>query len=342
MTVYRQKKKCNKPVSTPRIIKLGGNSVDDEYLTLMSKIFTEAVLSKMKIDFPSDYNDMLSNFELSKRAVNRLKKIPVRIPYSLITTYENMTKNDITDAIHKSKYNGSIDLIGDKIRILPELYRQLYQRLCEEIIVEINKMLQDNIVTPISSFFLVGGLADSQIVQQFIKEAFPEKQILVSNESGEVVRKGALQFMLYPNHVISSRTVRQTFGIRVQPLFDASIHDPKKRFYLDGVFRCMDVFDVFIKSGENVTGKKFIREVKTIRKMQKYVEITIVCSTRQNPLYVDEPDCSILGKLTFFVGDVPVGHAMKVSIDLSGTEITVEVEDKKTDQRSKACFAVIS
>lgn len=347
MTAYRKKKNGDKQISTSRRIYLGGNSVDNEYRTLLGQIFTEAVIRKTKLDFLSDYNDILSKFERTKRyervSVNCTRKITIRIPPSLITTYETMMNTGIQDAIHKSKYNGSVTIVADKIRIIADMYRQLYQKLCEEIISEIRKTLQDNELTSISAFFLVGGLAESEIVQQFIKEAFPEMQILVSNESANAVMHGAVQLWLKYNpnpvvHAVSTRIFRHTYGIRVQPLFDESIHDPTKRFYLDGVLRCMDVFDIFIRSGESLSEKKVSREVNTIRKMQKKVEITIVSSTLQNPQYVDGPDCFILGKLSLFVDDAPKGRAIKVSIDFSGTEIAVEAKDKETDKMVEGFF----
>lgn len=344
MTAYRKKKNGHIQISTSRRIYSGGNSVDNEYLTLLSQIFTEAVLRKTKLECSSDYNDILSKFERTKRNYResnyRMLKVTLRIPPSLITNYETLMNTCIQDAIHKSKYGGSVKIFRDKLRIPIDMYRQLHQKLCEEIILEIRKMLQDNELTHISAFFLVGGLAESEFVQQFIKDAFPEMQILMSYEPADAVRKGALQIWLKynPYPVISTRVSRYTYGIRVQPLFDESIHDPAKRFYLDGVLRCMDVFDVFVRSGESVSDSKVLREVNTIRKMQKYVEITVVSSTQQNPKYVDEPECFILGSLTLFVDDAPKGRAIKVAVDFSGTEMAVEAEDKETNKMVKARF----
>lgn len=343
MTAYRQQKNCNTQISASRRIDLGGNSVDDEYLTLLSQIFTEAVLGKMKLECVRDYNDILPQFESTKRYfTSKRKKISITIPHILVVTYETLMEKSINDGIRQSKYKDSVTIHGNKLRILVESFQQLYKRLCVEVISEIGKMLHDNESTPISAFFLVGGVANSAFVQEFIKEAFPEVQILVPFAPDEIVRKGALQLFLKDvQPPVVTRVCRYTYGIRVQPLFNESIHDRTKIFYLDGVFRCRDVFDAFVRTGEPVSDKPILREVKTIRKRQRYVEITVVSSKRKDPQYVDEPDCIIVGKISLFVGDAPVGRVIKVSFDFSGTELSVEAEDKELNQMVKASFSFL-
>ncbi|CAC5367838.1 unnamed protein product [Mytilus coruscus] len=340
ITVYRQGRHRVKQVGKSYSIDSGGNSVDDEYLSLLKDIFTEEVLGKTKLEWPIDYIEIFSHFEMSKRqninCDNMKRQIRIKLPFGLIDTYKDLMNKNIRDAVNQNPYKELVRIQTDKLYVSNELYKQLYKRLCEDIIKEMRKALNENKSTPISTFLLVGGVSNSNIVEHTINQAFPDMQIIRSYEAAEVVRKGALQLALISGPR-GKRIAGKTIGIRTQPLFDEKKHTPMKRISVEGVDRCIDVFDVFVRRGHEVRCDHPIsREVKTIRQGQQYVDIVLVTSLNEDPEYVDDQGCEVVGKIRIRVGHLPSSSTIKLTLRFGGTEIELFTEDTESKEILKS------
>lgn len=338
ITVYKQGRHRSKQVCNSYSIDSGGNSVDNEYLSLLKDICTEEVLEKMKLE--CNYSDLFSYFERSKRentnSEEMNRQIRIQLPSGLLYTYEDLMNEKLKDAVIQNTYQESVRIKADKLLVSNELYKQLYKKLCEDIIKELQKVLNENSSTPISSFFLVGGVSNSHIVEHAINQAFPGMQIIRSYEAAEVVRKGALKLAVCSGP-ISKRVHGKTIGIRTQPLFDETKHAPMKRITVEGVDRCIDVFDIFVRLGDIMDCNHPIsREVKTIRQGQEYVDIVLVTSLNREPEYVDDPGCKVIGKIRVRVGHLPSSSTIKLTLQFGGSELVLSTEDTESKEILKS------
>ena len=107
---------------------------------------------------------------------------------------------------------------------------------------------------------LVGGYAESPLVQERIKKKFANYSIIIPQDCNLVVMKGAVLFGHNPMS-ISGRILRFTYGISEEKKFDPKIH-PQENRYTDknGVERCRHFFRKLIDrntkvpaTGETVT-----------------------------------------------------------------------------------------
>ncbi|KAJ7353754.1 hypothetical protein OS493_032624 [Desmophyllum pertusum] len=101
-------------------------------------------------------------------------------------------------------------------------------------------------------FFLVGGFAESAILQEAIKSNFSSRcRILVPNDASIAVMQGAVMFGQKPN-IVDSRIMSTTYGFDVYQPFDSNIHPIEKRHVIEGVAWCKDCFVVLVKENDIV------------------------------------------------------------------------------------------
>ena len=74
---------------------------------------------------------------------------------------------------------------------------------------------------------MVGGFSESEVVQDAVRSAFRDCRIVIPQEAGLAVLKGAVQFGHDPS-IIAARVAKFTYGIGSTVPFDPEVHDPGK------------------------------------------------------------------------------------------------------------------
>ena len=125
-------------------------------------------------------------------------------------------------------------------------------------------MLSEPDIGRISHLFLVGGFAESSLLQEEIRSAFSESLMVVIPQGlGVAVLKGAVMYGLDPA-VITTRRAKLTYGIGVIVPFKQGIHPIDKLVVRKGQTWCLDVLDVFVRAGHSVScGDCVVRWVKS-------------------------------------------------------------------------------
>jgi molecular chaperone DnaK (HSP70) len=146
------------------------------------------------------------------------------------------------------------------------------------------------------NLFPTRGFSESSVIQDGIKRAFSDKQIIIPPESGIVVLKGAVIYGHKPD-IIASRVVKYTYGISSTETYDPSMHDKSKRVTIDGVLRCEKIFRKLITANTSVVvGEKRYHHFHTTDRDQDFANFRLFCSSSENPKYVDETGCKEHGK----------------------------------------------
>ena len=108
-------------------------------------------------------------------------------------------------------------------------------------------------IKDVKYILLVGDYGMCELLKLRCKAEFGNKaNILTPHEAQLAIVKGAVLFGHDPLQ-ISSRIARFTYGTGTRMLFEAAVHDPKKKVIDDeGTERCKDCLSVFITKGEEV------------------------------------------------------------------------------------------
>lgn len=326
----------------------GGTTVDREFQNLFENIVGEVVMEHLKNEKTASYLDLLREFETVKRTVSSTTRqfINFTIPFTDLTELcTSHLDKDFKTAVNESEYEGKILLVGDKMRMDRLLMMSLFDTACQNIVKEIRKVMDRIPTTNLKTFLLVGGFSESSIVQDAIREAFSNMQILAPREDpGLAVLKGAVLFGHRPDF-ITSRITKCTYGRRIRPLFDESKHDPSKRVEGgDGGARCRDVFETFMPKNKSVPVDKVVTlTYHTISSQQTSVSVAIYYTNKDNgTMYVDDDGCKKLGEFSVPIPDPSAQRRyVDVEIKFGGTLLEVTAVERQTQEVTQCNFSLL-
>lgn len=303
---------------------------------MLIKIFSLPVLRKFQREATDDYIDFFREFEVKKREITPNKDIDVRtrIPTSLKEIFEKETEETIPDVLAQTNFAGKISLMGDKLRVDVSIYKEFFAEAITGIVDHVTGLFEEPSTKGTSAILMVGGFSESAMLQSAIRKAFPDKLLIIPEEAGLVVLKGAVVFGHRPA-VIENRVCKYTYGIELNPLFDVNMYDTSRRFESNGVFYCKEVFDKHVEMGETLTygEPQSERLYAPLTNTQDNVKVVVYASSDTNPKYITDKGCTKVGEVELDVRDMSVPLSMRtiqVSLTFSGTEIEVSAKDKHT------------
>ncbi|XP_048734696.2 heat shock 70 kDa protein 12A-like [Ostrea edulis] len=315
----------------------GGTSVDTQFYSTMTRIFGGEVMHSLQKERTFAYMDLVREFETAKRVLKPEeegdKKVNLTIPYvTLNEICKEVLEEELGDVLKQSTLNDDISSLGDKFRIKVSYMKNMFQRTIEDIVQHIKNILQKTEAEDVSRLLLVGGFSESLLIQDAVKKAFPKMQIIIPEEAGLAVLKGAVIFGHQPDS-ISSRVIRYTYGVRITPEFDDSKHRNDKKFMMNDVPHCADVFSPFLKAGTEVPANhKVVDAYTTTKPFQDSMPVVIYYSEKESPMYVTDDGCKKLGVLDVKVPNPSADdHHLAVQYQFGDTELhmlAVEVQSK--------------
>uniref|UniRef100_A0A8W8L5J3 Heat shock 70 kDa protein 12B n=1 Tax=Magallana gigas TaxID=29159 RepID=A0A8W8L5J3_MAGGI len=318
----------------------GGTKVDASFkgllVDIVGKDVMETFISKNKYDFLH----LMRDFEVKKSTINPElnDRVTFTIPVSLSETFSEKNPGSIiTDAALNSKYKIQLTWKKDKLRIEAKLARTLFDESCKHIVDHLKELFMHPSVKDVSSILLVGGFAESPMLQSVVREAFINKNVIIPKEAGLAVLKGAVICGHEPQN-ISGRICRYTYGVKVNNKFDGTIHPHFKKILHNNIEYCDDIFNIHVRVGQIVkVGEPQVTQTYTVIEAdQKSIEFKIYTSKNTEPTFVTDEGCKYLGTLTIDMPDTSKGtnRGAIVHMTFSGTEITVTAVDRDNPERS--------
>ena len=278
----------------------GGTQVDEAYLKFLEELYGTEVFQDFKENFIGDFRDIMREFEIKKRIITKDKKgkIVLKFAASLSDVYKEKCGKPISEHILPSSLESSVKLKRDKIHVDADLMKQLFSDSVTHTINHVKKILQENEFCDIDILLLVGGYAESNIMQERMKEAFPNKIIIIPHEPGLAVLKGAVLFGHNPG-VMKCRISKYTYGIEVITKFIDGKSPEKYKVFENGVYKCRYEFHPFVRAGDEVpVGTVVIGNFKTDTFDVKE-GLGIYASTKKYPRYVTDDSCFRIGTVHF-------------------------------------------
>lgn len=315
--------------------------MDDKFFEILEEIIGKNELEKYKIECLSDYIELRQSLEIKKRDISTTStKVSFTIPAQLKQRCKSSKKCSFEELILQSRFAHGLSCKGDKLEFKDSLIKEWFSDVCDSIVKHVENLLQKHNIEVI---LMVGGFSESLFLHDTMKEHFPKKHIIVPDEAGLAVLKGAVLFGHDPQ-VIVSRVAKVTYGVntlsKVQD--DREVQDRRRIKEIRGVKYEKNVFSKHVTKGDDLVLEE-AQEKKTyfpIYPDQKSVQFSVYTSTKENPKYVDEEGCKNLGSFDVKIPDTTDGTDRKVLVKFifGGTEIKVQGVDEKTNEVTECRF----
>ncbi|VDI64149.1 Hypothetical predicted protein, partial [Mytilus galloprovincialis] len=251
----------------------GGTKVDEAFEAFLVDLLGAPAISRFREDDKAGHLDLLREFEIKKRSIkpDSSSKVTFKVPISLKDAHEKETGQDLKESMSRSTKR--VAWVGDKLRMEADSARELFKSPCNYITEHLEEIFGDPKVRGTNIILMVGGFSDSPMLRDAVESAFPGKIIIIPDEAGLAVLKGAVQFGFEPR-IISSRICKATHHInlrrnaRLAKVVDAdyakNVLDSTE--YFKGVFKvfCRQISeDVVNVKDEGGTVDITVQEVQT-------------------------------------------------------------------------------
>ncbi|XP_052083880.1 heat shock 70 kDa protein 12A-like [Mytilus californianus] len=320
----------------------GGTFIDDEFIQLFVRIFGRPIMNSLKSEFPDSYLYLLRSIENVKRVyeTSQTRKVNITIPRSTLDDLcQSYLGENITTVINSSSLSSNIEIIRDKIRIEPVFVESLFKATCDNVVSLLQSVLQQSAVPNVTKILLVGGFADCKVIQNTMKSAFLNENIILQEDTSTIVLKGAVLFG-YTSDYISSRMARYTYGIEIDCHFDDKVHAMEKIKVESGKRYCKNVFSPFMKINTPISvGHTIEKTYETREQFQRTCLYQVFYTKHENVMYTDTGECSLLGEFTIhFINPTKHTREMKVIFNFGDTEFSLTVIDVESKSEKKEFF----
>ncbi|XP_052779002.1 heat shock 70 kDa protein 12A-like isoform X2 [Mya arenaria] len=312
----------------------GGTKVDDSFEEFLACLTDKTVVKKFKDDHLDDYLDLLRRFEVKKRNIDPDKdsKVVMSMPLSFFTTVKELLNKDFKEVVDHSSYSKQVSLSGEKLKMDPTVARNFFKDSIDSTIEHVKDVLQKRENRGVEAILMVGGFSESKMLNKAVKQNFPGLKMIVPNEAGLAVLKGAVVFGHEPRG-ISERISKYTYGIAKDSRFNSSKHPESAEFTdSDGVNMCKDVFDKHVVAGQSLkVGEAQSEQTYVTRPSHtSTVTIRIFAAKSKTPFLVTDPGCRLVGKCNIPMTGTGADRKILVRMIFGGTEIDVECTEKAT------------
>ena len=319
----------------------GGTCVNDEILSFFKRLFGSDVLMTIKNEHQDDYLDFLNTIESKKCTVGistSHKYIKFKLPGSLIKAYETQIGCTLGEDLKNTTFSKDVSIKLDKISITEDLFKKFFETSIENVIKKIGDVLDTPDLADVNIILLVGGYAESPLIVEALKTAFPQKKIVIPINPSLSVLNGALIYGFEPD-IIVSRVCRYTYGIAKQGVW--KVGDPESKKLPEktkkGLHWCDGRFDKHVEIGQVIKVGEFQdpREYFVVEDQDKAL-LDFYASSKKNPRFVDDPDCICIGYFVLDLSEKSTRENISVRICFGGTELEVEAMEETTGRVFKS------
>nr|XP_043873840.1 heat shock 70 kDa protein 12A isoform X4 [Solea senegalensis] len=326
----------------------GSIGIDYEFEKLLCKIFGQDFIDTFKIKRPAAWVDLMIAFESRKRAAapERTNPLNINLPFSFIDYYKKFRGHSVEHALRKSNVDFVKWSSQGMLRMSPDAMNSLFKPTIDHIIQHLTELFDKPEVSDIKFLFLVGGFAESPLLQQAVQNMLQGRsRIIIPHDVGLTILKGAVLFGLDPS-VIKVRRSPLTYGVGVLNRFVEGKHPPEKLLVKDGTRWCTDVFDTFIAADQSVSlGEMVKRSYTPAKPSQQVIVIHVYCSEKESVGFISESGVRKCGTLRLDVSgteSTAPRREIQTLMQFGDTEIRAMAVDVSTGRTVKASIDFLS
>ncbi|KAG2465429.1 HS12B protein, partial [Polypterus senegalus] len=330
----------------------GAVGVDLAFEEMLCKIFGKDFIDNFKAKRPAAWVDLMIAFEARKRtaAPGRANSINISLPFSFIDFYKTHCGQSVETALRKSNVNFVKWSSQGMLRMTSEAMNELFQPTISKIVQHIAELMKKPEVSGVRFLFLVGGFAESPMLQSAIQSTFSRTcRIIIPQDVGLTILKGAVLFGLDPT-IVRVRRCPLTYGVGVLNKFVEGKHPREKLLVKDGRDWCTDILDRFVTVDQSVAlGEVVQRSYTPARSGQRKIIINIYCSPTDDVVYITDPCVRKCGNITLDLPEAKEGslprkgrREIRASMQFGDTEIKVTAVDVLTSKSVRASIDFLS
>ena len=154
----------------------GGIYVDKEYLKMYETIFGEGSIDQLKTEDMIEFLTMTREFEVKKRTVNESRDSNFIARLSIVLNGK-LTNEEKMEKVQSSYLKDQVSFIRDKLTLSPGLMKSFFKNSLENVISHVEQILKA--IQDVDMILLVGGYAESQLVQERFQKKFASYSIII-------------------------------------------------------------------------------------------------------------------------------------------------------------------
>lgn len=242
---------------------------------------------------------------------------------------------DVQVKAYNAKYQTSIKCFSGQLRIAT-IMPTLFESVTPLIVAHLVNILAQPSLHGIKLLFLVGGFAESALLQACIEKALSGVQVVIPNRPGVAVVNGAVLYGLSPS-TIKERLAPTTIGIQMSDKWNESKHAGRLQVLnSEGVRYCSECFSGFVKRGDKISQDHMVTQTFwPLYKDSDNVKISLYGSLNPEVNFTTDVGVRQLGYTMLDVPDkgAPVASRMvEVTMMFGGTTVAVTAIYKKTGE----------
>uniref|UniRef100_A0A8D0HCT7 Heat shock protein family A (Hsp70) member 12B n=1 Tax=Sphenodon punctatus TaxID=8508 RepID=A0A8D0HCT7_SPHPU len=326
--------------------------VDLAFEKLLCQIFGEDFISTFKAKRPAAWVDLTIAFEARKRtaAPHRTNPLNISLPFSFIDFYRKHRGHNVETALKRSSVNLVKWSSQGMLRMSSEAMNELFQPTITQIIRHIDELMKKPDVKDIKFLFLVGGFAESSMLQHAVQSAFGSVcRVIIPQDVGLTILKGAVLFGLDPT-IVRVRRSPLTYGVGVLNKFVEGKHPKEKLLVKEGKNWCTDILEKFVSVDQSVAlGEVVQRSYCPARLGQRKIIINIYCCATDDVVYITDPGVRKCGTISLDLDELDKSSSPKrgrreirASMQFGDTEIKVAAMDVRTSKTVRANIDFLS
>ncbi|XP_062584704.1 uncharacterized protein LOC134246362 isoform X2 [Saccostrea cucullata] len=327
----------------------GSVGIDLEFEKVLDMIFGKNLMENYRQKCPAGWVDLMIAFESRKRSASPHKSSPlnVALPFSFI---DYCRKHKLISMEHIVKRYGDKDIQWSRLgmlRLTPEAMKRLFLPTINKIKQAVGDVLNARGARDLNYMFLVGGFAESAVLQDEIRKEFGSLlKVIIPQGVGLTILKGSVLFGLDPT-VVHIRKSRVTYGLGVLNTFRPDLHPVEKKMVKEDTEWCMDVFDKFVLEDQPMAlGDVILRSYKPACRNQKQIQINIYSAENPDTHFITEKGVKKCGILSLDLEEDSVCELSRREIQtrmvFGETEIRVSALDVCTGHRVQAVVDFLS
>ncbi len=327
----------------------GSKYVDLSFRAFLAQKLSAEAIDKFQAEWPVEYTKLMNEtWESIKCGYDAdLKwRISIELPRKL----ENILKLEHPELLEKlANSQGGDDTV---IRLSRQDMEEIFKSTVDQLIAKVENQFQALKNRQCDIVFLVGGFAESAVLQKRIKEEFRSRveRIIIPDRPGAAVLLGASSFGVNPGAIIARRS-RLTYGTGCSSPFEEGFDPEEKRIpkelmskvYEEAVNSdyCGSRFDIYVAAGDRVPTDALVRRSYVIPPNETQTESTFLSSANPNIRYTDEEGVTELATVEIrlpFVSQNGERKSVQVEMQFGLSEVVAYVIDPISGNRERCNF----
>ncbi|MGB1605576.1 MAG: hypothetical protein ACPIOQ_73270, partial [Promethearchaeia archaeon] len=311
----------------------GSTYVDLEFEHFVEKLIGEDNWRRFKPS--SAWLDLMKAWEERKLTFNPADyqdddAMPVRINLSALITDGILGGQTLQECVNRYNQSegGNLTLKRGTTLLMPAVQvTSFFTQIINKIVHHVKELIEE---TPVKYIYLVGGFAESAILQERVKcvESSGGPRVIIPMRPQLMVVKGAVIFGIQKGSAIQSRIARYTYGFETLLRYDAWDPEHVRRGFKEytklGVttkyVRGADKFMPLVTQGTRirVSEEHIARGYHTVHDNQTQVTFNLYVSTSATATFCDDKGVKKIGQVTV---NCAGGQTSDISMSFGTTEL---------------------